>query len=83
MSTRIESTVEDLPAVLAKSGVSGKQHVSVTVYDDDETAKIIELRRLIDEGLEGDYIDGEEVFAELRRNLVQKHPELKDATVKV
>lgn len=79
MSTRIESTVENLPEELAKSGVSGKQHAFVTVLDEDEAVKLQELRRLIDEGLAGESIDGEEAFAEIRRNLIAKYPELADA----
>lgn len=72
MSTRIESTVEDLPTELANSGVSGKQRVFVTVYDDDETAKIMELRKLMDEAeASGEYVDSDEAFADIRRSLEQ------------
>ncbi len=84
MSTKIESTVEKLPEEIAKSGVSGKQHVFVTILDDEEATKLEELRRLIDEGLNsGESIDGDEAFAELRRNLVEKYPELADAALEV
>jgi len=80
MSTRIESTVSDLPEQIAKSGASGDQKVLVTILDEQEAAKLVELRRLIDQGLEsGEAIDGEAAFAEIRRSLIAKHPELADA----
>ena len=84
MSTQIESTVENLPEEIAKSGASGDQRVLVTILDDEEATKLEELRRLIDEGLaSGESIDGEEAFAQLRRNLVEKHPELADAASEI
>jgi len=84
MSTKIQSTVEDLSREIAKSGVSGKQRVFVTILDDEEATKLEELRGLIDEGLaSGKTIDGEEVFARLRRNLVDKYPELADVASEI
>ncbi len=80
MSIKIESTVENVSEELAKTGASGNQRVFVTVLDEEEDAKLVELRRLIDEGLaSGDPIDGEEAFEQLRRNLIEKYPELADA----
>jgi len=52
MSTKIESTVKDLPAELAKSGASGDQHVFVTILDDDEAAKLEKLRAEVQVGLD-------------------------------
>ena len=76
MSTRIESTVENLPEELAKSGASGKQHVFVTILDDEEASRLKELRGLIDEGISsGEYVDGEEAFSRIRENLKSKFPD--------
>ena len=80
MSTRIESTVEKLPKEIAKSGASGDQRVFVTILDEEEAAKLQELRQLIDEAqASGGHVDGDEAFAEIRRNLIAKYPELADA----
>lgn len=84
MSAWIESAVEKSPEKLVKSGASGNQHVLVTILNDDEAAKLEELRRLIDEAEgSGESIDGEEAFAQLRCNLVEKYPKLADAAPEV
>lgn len=81
MSTKIESTVRELPDAIAKSGASGDQRVFVTILDSEEAVKLEELRQLIDEGLaSGEAVDGEEAMAQVRRNLIAQYPELADAT---
>lgn len=52
MSKMIESTVEKLSQDLAEAGVTGEQHVFVTVLDEEEFAKLEALRADIQVGLD-------------------------------
>lgn len=66
-----------MEADLAKAGVTKDQSLFVQVLTPEEEAKLEDLRAAIQEGLDsGPGWDGEEIFAELRAELLEKHPEL-------
>lgn len=71
MATKIESTVQEAAAVLAKMGLPGDRPVTVVVHDTEDDARFAELRAAIDEGDASEDIEGPDAMAMLRATLVR------------
>lgn len=82
MSKMIESTVEELSQDLAEAGVVGKQHVFVTVLDEEELAKLEALRADLQVGFDdldagrAGPLDIDAFVAELHERHAAKSPAL-------
>jgi hypothetical protein len=75
MATKIESTVGSAAADLAKAGLAGNKRVMMIVLDAEDEAKLADLRAaIIAADASGDYVDGDEAFEQVRRELEKKFP---------
>lgn len=73
MATKIETTVSTAAADLAKAGLAGNKRVMMIVLDEEDEAKLADLRAaMIEADASGDYIDGDEAFVQVRSHLDQK-----------
>ena len=73
MATKIETTVGTAAADLAKAGLAVNKRVMMIVLDEEDEAKLADLRAAMSAAdASGDYIDGDEAFAQVRNHLDQK-----------
>ena len=73
MPKKIESTVRNAAADLAKARLPGRSRVTMVVLDEQDEARIDELRRAISNAETTEEIDGDRAFAEVRASLARKH----------
>ncbi|WP_413203293.1 hypothetical protein [Rhodospirillum sp. A1_3_36] len=78
MTKIVQSSVAEFPAALAKAGVKEDQFVFAQVLDAEDVAKLHELRRLAQEGLESGEVSEEEAFEDILGDLYGQYPQLKD-----
>lgn len=72
MTMKFESTAERATEDLAKAGIPRNRHVLMFVLDDEDEAKLADLRAAIAEGEAGEEVDGEEAREEIRNYLAAK-----------
>ena len=73
MPKKIESTVRNAAADLAKARLPGRSRVTMVVLDEQDEARIDELRRAISNAETTEEIDGDRAFAEVRASMARKH----------
>lgn len=75
MSIRIDTTVGNAAEDLAKAGLPGGRHVTMLVLDEEDEARLAELRAAIAEAdASGDFVEADEALEMVRRRLADKFP---------
>lgn len=72
MSTKIESIAGRATEDLVKAGIPLNSHVLMIVLDDEDTAKLADLRAAIAEGDASEDVDAAEAFEEIGRHLASR-----------
>lgn len=74
MATKIESTVGRAAEDLAKAGIPRERHVTMVVLDEEDEAKLAEIRAAVAAADASEGVDGDLAFDEIRRELAKKFP---------
>jgi len=74
MATKIDSTVSNAAADLARARLPGQRRVTMIVHDEQDEATLADLRRAIETAEATEEVEAEQAFAELRANLSRRHP---------
>ena len=74
MATKIDSTVRNAAADLARARLPGQRRVTMIVHDEQDEATLADLRRAIEAAEATEEVEGKQAFAELRANLSLRHP---------
>jgi hypothetical protein len=74
MARKIDSTVGNAAADLARARLPGQRRVTMIVHDEQDEATLAELRRAIETAEATEEVEAEQAFAELRANLSRRHP---------
>lgn len=74
MARKIETTVRNAAVDLADAGLSDRSRVTIIVLDEQDEARMADLRRAIADAEATEEIESGRAFAEIRANLDRKHP---------
>lgn len=75
MATRLNSTVEQAAQDLAKAGLPGNRPVTMIVFDNEDEAKLADLKAAVHEAeASNDFIDADQAFELIMSGLQKKYP---------
>lgn len=74
MATKIDSTVKNAAADLARARLPSQRRVTLIVHDEADEAATANLRRTIEAAEATEEVNGDQAFAMIRANLSRRHP---------
>lgn len=74
MASKIESTVGHVAADLAKAGFPGSRRVQMVVLDEEDEAKLAEIRAAVAAADASEDVEAEEAFTEIFHELSKSTP---------